>query len=358
LKGLILCGGKGTRLRPMTYSRPKHLLPVMNKPVLYYGIEKMIAAGITDIAVVVPPHYRSAFDEALLGGAPWNIHISLVEQPEPRGLADAVRAAERYIGRSNFLLYLGDNVIDGSLEPLVRKFQDEYLDGLISVSQVEHPEQFGVVKLDGDRILQVVEKPKYPPSRLAINGVYLFKPYIFEAIAKIRPSARGEYELTDAIQQMIDDRCKVGVFRSQYWWKDTGQPKDILLCNQHFLRQMDHTRIEGDVDAGSTITGDVVIGENTKIVNSVIRGPVIIGNDAVIENAYVGPYCSIADHVSVVGCEIENSIVMDHTRLDGVPHRISDSMIGGEVNMAGIADQPRTAKLWIGDHSRIHFPEG
>lgn len=356
MKGLILCGGKGTRLRPMTYSRPKHLLPVMNKPVLFYGMEAMMKAGITDIAVVIPPHYRRAFDEVLLGGAPWNIQITLVEQPEPRGLADAVRVAEGFIGQDPFLLYLGDNVIDGSLEPLVEKFHTERLDGLVSVSHVEAPEQFGVVRLDGETIVNVVEKPKHPPSQLAINGVYLFRSSLFEAIEKIRPSARGEYELTDAIQQLINDRYNLGVYRSPYWWKDTGQPRDLIQCNQYFLEQITRPRVEGFVDERSSISGPVIIGENAKIIDSVIRGPVMIGKNSVIENAYIGPYCSIAENVTIHACEIENSIVMENTVMRKVPHRIDESIIGGEVQMFGGPVQPYAMKLLIGDHSQIHFP--
>lgn len=340
----------------MTYSRPKHLLPVMNKPVLFYGLEALMKAGITDIAVVVPPHYRRAFDEVLLGGAPWDIQITLVEQPEPRGLADAVRAAERFIGQDPFLLYLGDNVIDGSLEPLVEKFQSERLDGLVSVSHVEAPEQFGVVRLDGETIVHVVEKPKHPPSQLAINGVYLFRSSLFEAIEKIRPSQRGEYELTDAIQQLIDDRYHLGVYRSPYWWKDTGQPKDLIQCNQYFLDRLANPRIEGFVDGQTSLSGPIIIEENAKIINSVIRGPVVIGKNTVIEHAFIGPYCSIAENVTIQACEIENSIIMENTLMSKVSHRIDESIIGGEVKMFGGPVQPKAVKLLIGDHSQIYFP--
>ncbi|MBP1990985.1 glucose-1-phosphate thymidylyltransferase [Paenibacillus eucommiae] len=356
MKGLILCGGVGSRLRPLTFSRPKHLLPLMNKPVLFYGIEAMIQAGIKEIAVVVSPSYRKVFDEALQGGAPWNIAISLIEQQEPKGLADAVRAAEPFIQQDDFLLYLGDNVIDGSLLPLIHKFQTENLDGLVSVSSVEAPERFGVVQLDGEKIEKVVEKPKNPPSNLAINGVYLFRHTLFGAISKIHPSARGEYELTDAIQQLIDDHYQLGVFRSPYWWKDTGLPKDLITCNQYFLQKLDRISIKGTVDQESSISNSVVIGEHARIINSVIRGPVIIGEHAIIENSYIGPYSSISNHVSIYNCELENSIVMENTLLDCIPHRIDESLIGGEVKMIGKSQQPQCIQLWVGDHSQIYFP--
>ncbi|HZG87125.1 glucose-1-phosphate thymidylyltransferase [Paenibacillus sp.] len=356
MKGLLLCAGRGSRLRPLTFSRPKHLLPVMNKPVLFYGIESMVRAGIADIAVVVPPGYRKSFDEALRGGAPWNIKITLVEQPEPLGLADAVRVAEDYVGGDDFLLYLGDNVIDGPLSPLIERFRLERLEGLVSVSPVDRPEQFGVVQLDGDRLVRVVEKPKHPPSNLAINGVYLFRASIFRAIAGLRPSARGEYELTDAIQKLVEDGRQVGVFRSPYWWKDTGQPKDLILCNQHFLRRLEGLRVKGDIDARSNVTSPVVVGENTVIIDSVIRGPVVIGRGCRIENSYIGPYTAIADHAVVRGSEVENSIVMEHAVLDNVPTRIDESLIGADARVIGQSQPPKRARLWVGDHSQMHLP--
>ncbi|NHN30203.1 glucose-1-phosphate thymidylyltransferase [Paenibacillus agricola] len=356
MKSLILCGGKGSRLRPWTFSRPKHLLPIMNKPVLFYGIELMIQAGITEIAVVVPPGLRQEFDDALRGGTPWGIAITLIVQPEPKGLADAVRVAENFIQHDDFLLYLGDNVIDGSLQPLIQKFQSENLDGLVSVSHVDAPEQFGVVQLSGEKIEKVVEKPKHPPSHLAINGVYLFKHSLFGAIAKISPSARGEYELTDAIQQLINDGFHLGVFRSPYWWKDAGQPKDLIMCNQYFLDKMQGCTSKGAVDQKSLISGQVVLGENSKIMNSIICGPAIIGQNTTVENCYIGPYTSISDHVSIYNCQIENSIVMENTVLNSIPHRIEKSLIGGEVKMIGKSQQLKTIQLWIGDHSHLYFP--
>lgn len=356
MKGIILCGGKGSRLRPHTFSRPKHLLPVMNKPVLYYGIESMIAAGIAEIAVVVPPVYRKAFDESLRGGAPWNIEITLIEQPEPRGLADAVRVAESYVGDDDFILYLGDNVIDGSLAPLVERFRKERLEGLVSVSEVESPQQFGVVQLEGERLVKVVEKPKIPPSNLAINGVYLFRRSLFAAIASLRPSARGEYEITDAIQRLIDEGLPLGVFRSPYWWKDTGQPRDLILCNRHYLQRLEGLRILGTIDAESQVSSPVSVGMNAKIINSVIRGPVVIGNDAVIENSYIGPFTSIADGVRIAHCEVENSIVMEDAELEGVSRRIDESLIGSDAKVVGRTQPPQSLKLWVGDYSKLFIP--
>lgn len=356
MKGLILCAGKGSRLRPLTFSSPKHLLPLMNKPVLFYGIESLIQAGITEIAVVVSPVYRKIFDKELQAGRPWNIDISLIDQPEPRGLADAIRVAEHFIQQDDFLLYLGDNVIDGPLQPLIDKFQLENLDGLVSVSHVDSPEQFGVVMLEGEKIKRVVEKPKNPPSNFAINGVYLFRHSLFDAIAKIIPSPRGEYELTDAIQRLIDDQYQLGVYRSPYWWKDTGHPNDLIICNQYFLQKMTVIDIHGSIDVNSTISSPVSIGKDAKIINSVIRGPVIIGQNTVIENSYIGPFSSISDNVSICNCEIENSIVMENTVLDSIPYRMDESLIGREVKMIGQRKKPQCIQLWIGDKSHLNFP--
>lgn len=357
LKGLILCGGKGSRLWPLTFTRPKHLLPVMNKPVLFYGIESMIDAGITDIGIVVPPAYREAFEAAVQGGAPWNIETTLIEQPEPRGLADAVRVAEEYVGEEDFLLYLGDNVIDGSLAPLVERFQSERLEGLVSVSPVQRPERFGVVQLTGDRLERVVEKPKHPPSNLAINGVYLFRHSLFGAIRTLRPSARGELEITDAIQMLVDGGYHIGVFRSPYWWKDTGLADDLLQCNRHYLEKLEGLRLKGEIDEASSVTSRVVIGENAKVIRSVIRGPAVIGDHAVIEDSYIGPYTSIAPNVRVIRTEIENSIVLERAVLENVPRRIDESLIGACAKVAGRTDAPASSvKMRLGDHSGFELP--
>jgi len=328
----------------------------MNKPVLFYGIELMIQAGIKDIAVVVPPIFRKEFDEALQGGAPWNISISLIEQLEPKGLADAVRVAEEFIQYDDFLLYLGDNIIDGSLEPLIEKFQSENLDGLISVSQVDNPEQFGVVEMNRNKINRVIEKPKNPPSNLAINGVYLFRHSIFEAISKIRPSKRGEYELTDSIQQLINDQYQLGVYSSNYWWKDTGQPKDMIFCNQYYLNKMKSTEIKGSIDQTSSVTIAAIIGENTKIINSTIRGPVIIGANTTIENSYIGPYSSISENVYINNCKLENSIVMSNTVLNSIPQRIEESIIGSDAKIIGKFHNQNHIVLMVGDHSVLYLP--
>src|SRR5690606_6964369 len=236
------------------------------------------------------------------------------------------------------------------------KFQSENLDGLISVSQVDSPEQFGVVEMNGNTIHRVVEKPKHPPSNLAINGVYLFRHTIYDAISKIHPSARGEYEITDAIQQLIDDEYELGIYSSSYWWKDTGQPKDLIICNQYFLSQIKHSNINGTIDAQSIISDEVLIGENVKIVNSVIQGPAIIGANTIVENSYIGPYSSIADNATIINCKLERSIVMAGAKLDQIPYRISDSIIGEEVKIISRIQKQNFTELMLGDHTSIYLP--
>ena len=357
MKGLILCAGKGTRLRPLTYSRPKHLLPLLNKPVLLYGIESMIEAGITEIGIVVSPIYKQSFAEAVEKAIPPNIRIELIEQHEPKGLAHAVSVARSFTRADDFILYLGDNVIDGSLKPLVDQFYNEKLDGLVSVSHVEHPEQFGVVEMRGDKISRVVEKPKHPPSNLAINGVYLFRRTIYEAIDRIEPSARGEYEITDAIQQLINDKYQLGIFHSPYWWKDTGLPKDLIVCNQYFLSKLSGIENKGFIDSNSKVSISAIIGENTKIVNSIIRGPVVIGPNTTVENCYIGPFTSISENVVMNGCELENSIVMENTLLNHISYRIDESLIGGDVKIMGYSQIPNRIHMLTGDHTLIYFPK-
>lgn len=357
LKGLILCAGMGSRLRPLTYSRPKHLLPLINKPVLFYGIESMIEAGITEIGIVVSPSFKKVFAEALQRVIPSHIRIELIEQNEPKGLAHAVSVARSFTQSEEFILYLGDNIIDGPLKPLIDQFYSDNLDGLVSVSPVEHPERFGVVEMSGNKISKVVEKPKNPPSNLAINGVYLFREAIYEAIAKIVPSARGEYEITDAIQQLIYDQYQLGIFHSPYWWKDTGLPQDLIICNQYYLSKIKGINNKGMIDSNSSVSISAIIGENTKIVNSVIRGPVIIGPNTTIENCYIGPFTSIAENVTMNSCELENSIVMENTLLNQIPHRIDESLIGGDVKMMGSSQIPNRIHMWMGDHTLINFPK-
>ncbi|GIM47103.1 glucose-1-phosphate thymidylyltransferase [Collibacillus ludicampi] len=336
MKGLILCGGKGTRLRPYSYSQPKHLLPIANQPVIQYAIDKMKKAGIREIGIVVPPHFRPHF-ESVLGDGHVELSLNYIEQKEAKGLADAVRAARSFIQDDPFLLFLGDNFYDGELEGLVQRFYVEKPESLLVVSRVSNPQQFGVVQFEGNQIIRLVEKPQNPPSSFAIVGVYLFTSTIFSMIDRLTPSSRGEYELTDAIQHLIDREYKVTFMITNDWWKDTGQPKDLLSCNRRVLQQLHEQIYENQVNIeSSSIEGPVVIGKDTQVIDSVIRGPVKIGNGVKIIRSYIGPYTSISNDVLIEESEIENSIVLDRAHIMNIPQRIDESIIGTEVIMQGV----------------------
>lgn len=277
MKGLILCGGKGTRLRPYSHSRPKQLLPVANQPVVQYAIVKMKQAGIGEIGIVIPPHFRQQFED-VLGKAYEGVPLRYIEQHDAKGLADAVRIARSFVGDEPFLLFLGDNFYAGDLDSLVGRFNRERPESLLLVSHVSNPSQFGVVQYDGTRVVRLIEKPKNPPSSYAIVGIYLFTPRIFEAINELSPSPRGEYEITDAIQGLIDKGYTVLTSPTESWWKDTGQPKDLLACNRHVLLEFRGENYKPNVMIeSSTIEGPVVIEEGAQVIDSIIRGPVSIG---------------------------------------------------------------------------------
>lgn len=356
MKGLILCGGKGTRLRPFSHSRPKHLLPVANQPVIQYAIEKMSEAGIDEIGIVIPPYFKSQFEE-VLGNTLSGAVISYIEQKEPKGLADAVNSARYFIKDDSFLLFLGDNFFGGELSPLVQRVSEEKSDALIMVSQVANPSQFGVVQFEGSRIVRLLEKPKNPPSNYAIVGIYLFTPSIFAEIDRLIPSPRGEYEITDAIQGLINNGKKVIADVTEAWWKDTGKPNDLLACNRHVLLDLRGENYGSNVRLESAaVEGPVVIQAGAQVINSVIRGPVMIGGDARIVNSYVGPFTSIGESVQIENSEIENSIVLERTHITSIPKRIDESVIGGEVTMKGEYGSPRSLRVNLGDHAKMYLP--
>jgi glucose-1-phosphate thymidylyltransferase len=355
VKGLILCGGKGTRLRPYSYSQPKHLLPIANQPVIQYAIEKMKKAGIREIGIVVPPHFRPHF-ESVLGDGHAELSLNYIEQKEAKGLADAVRAARSFLQDDPFLLFLGDIFFDGELEGLVQRYYMEKPESLLVVSRVSNPHQFGVVQFEGNQIIRLVEKPQNPPSSFAIVGVYLFTSTIFSMIERLTPSSRGEYELTDAIQHLIESGYKVTFMSTNDWWKDTGQPKDLLSCNRRVLQQLHGENFEDSVNMeSSSIVGPVDIGKDTQVIGSVIRGPVKIGHGVKIIRSYIGPFTSINNHVHIEESEIENSIVLDRSHIIHVPQRIDESIIGTEAILQGGCECPRSLRVNLGDHSKMYI---
>ncbi len=351
LKGLILSGGAGTRLRPITHTSAKQLVPVANKPVLFYGIEALVDAGVTEIGIIIAPETGDEIREAAGDGSQFGAKITYLLQDEPAGLAHAVLTAKDFLGDSPFVMYLGDNLLADGLRGLVAAFRAGEPDALILLTPVEEPEHYGVAELDGDRVVRLVEKPKDPPSNLALVGVYLFSPAIFAAAEALEPSWRGELEITEAIDRLIEDGHKVQSEVVGGWWKDTGQLADMLEANRLVLEEIE-TRLDGDTDE-SRIEGKVVVEDGAKVVGSVIRGPAVIGAGAHIENAYIGPYTSIGDNVRVCRSEIEHSIILSGSVVEDLGTRLEASLLGREVKLTRSEGMPKTLRMLVGDKSEI-----
>lgn len=368
MKGLILSGGKGTRLRPLTYTRAKQLLPLANKPVLFYAIEELVEAGITEIGIIVGDTHEE-IRAAVGDGSRWGsaTRITYIQQSAPLGLAHAVLTAKDFLGDERFIMFLGDNLIGESLAPLVSDFgrpDCEYTCRIL-LSHVDDPSGFGVAELeeppthsDGDRpeprIRRLIEKPKEPPSDLALVGVYCFDRHIIEAAQSIAPSARGELEITDAIQWLVDHGYDVRPHILQGYWIDTGKMEDILAANRQVLTGIARCVEEGaDVTTDSVIQGDVIIQAGAQVTNSVVRGPAIIGERAYIVNAYVGPFSSIYHDVTIENSEVENCIILEHSRISNMSTRIESSLIGRHAEVEGSRSRPHGHKLMLGDYSKV-----
>ncbi|HEX4491083.1 MAG TPA: glucose-1-phosphate thymidylyltransferase [Acidimicrobiia bacterium] len=367
MKGLILSGGAGTRLRPITHTSAKQLVPIANKPIIMYGLEDMVAAGITDIGIVVGD--TGAEIEAALGdGSRFGAQITYIPQDAPLGLAHCVLIARDFLGDDDFVMYLGDNMLQQGIAEFIDHFRHARdrapqlgdASGAprpaaqILLAHVDDPRQFGVAAVDDDgRVLRLIEKPADPPSDLALVGVYLFDATIHEAVRAIEPSPRGELEITDAIQWLIDHDHHVLHEVLRGWWIDTGKKDPLLDCNRLILETIS-PRIDGDVDDESRVSGRVVIEAGAKLERSTVRGPAIIGANAKLVNAYVGPFTSIANDCEIVDSEIEHSVVLERSRIVGV-HRLQDSLLGREVEVVRSQLRPRASRLMLGDHSRVEL---
>ena len=352
LKGLILSGGAGTRLRPITHTSAKQLVPVANKPVLFYGIEALVEAGVEEIGIIIAPETGEEIREAVGDGSRFGAKIAYIVQDEPAGLAHAVLTAEDFIGGSPFVMYLGDNLLADGLRGLVATFRESEPDALILLTPVAEPEHYGVAELDGDRVVRLVEKPKDPPSNLALVGVYLFQPAIFEAARALKPSWRGELEITEAIQSLIEDGHRVQSEVVSGWWKDTGQLADMLEANRLVLEEIE-PRLDGEVDEASKVEGRVVIEAGAKLSGSTVRGPAVIGAGARIEGAYVGPYTSIGEDVRICRSEIEHSIVLAGSVVEDLGTRMEASLLGREVKLTRSDGMPKTLRMLVGDKCEI-----
>jgi len=353
MKGLILSGGKGTRLRPLTYTQAKQLVPVANKPVLFYGIEALVEAGVTDIGIVVGDtgaEIRAAAGDGRRWGE--SVHITYIEQDAPRGLAHAVLAAEPFLGADPFVMYLGDNILKSGITSLVEEFNKSRPNALILLTPVPNPEMFGVAELRDGQVVRLVEKPAKPAGNLALVGVYLFDHNIFQAAKSIKPSGRNELEITDAIQFLVDKGFRVVPHLVSGWWKDTGKIEDILEANRLILESA-VGRVEGQVDAESRISGPVIIEKGVIVRNSTIRGPAIIGADTEIVDAYIGPFTSIQPRCRIVRTEIEHSIVLEGSEIRDIGSRIDESLIGREVKIYKCPPKPSVYRFMVGDRAEI-----
>ena len=352
MKGLILSGGKATRLYPLTYTRAKQLIPVANKPVLFRVIEAIRAAGITELGIVVG-ETAPEIKEAVGRGGRWGVKVTYIPQDSPKGLAHAVKISRDFLQDDPFVMFLGDNVIQGGISDLVRDFEQNKWNSQIVLTRVKHPEQYGVAELNEEgRVVQLIEKPDDPPSDLALVGIYMFDAHIHQAVDEITPSWRGELEITDAIQWLVENDYQVFPYIHRGWWIDTGRPGDMLTANGLVLEELEPV-VEGYVDRDSEVDSRVTVEKGAEIINSVIRGPAIIGQRTRIINSYIGPFTSIYHDVVIENSEIEHSIVLENSTIREIPARIQDSLIGRDVTVTRSSVKPKAFKMNLGDYSQV-----
>ncbi len=351
LKGLILSGGKGTRLRPITHTSAKQLVPVANKPVLFYGIEAMAQAGIEDVGIIIAPETGEEIQAAAGDGSRFGVRITYVVQDEPLGLAHAVLTAQPFLGDSPFVMYLGDNLLQGGIEDLVTAFVEHEPDALILLTPVPDPEHYGVAELQDGKVVRLAEKPAEPRTDLALVGVYMFTPAVHGAARAITPSARGELEITDAIQYLVDQGQRVEPHVVQGWWKDTGRLEDMLAANRLVLDTID-ARLDGEL-IESQVDGRVVVEQGAVLERSTVRGPAIIGAGTRLTDCYIGPYTAIGQGCTIVGAEVEHSILLSGAVVRGLAGRMESSLLGRNVTIARDQRQPRAYRFLVGDNSEI-----
>ncbi len=351
LKGLLLAGGTGSRLRPLTYTGAKQLIPIANRPILHYAVEAMVQAGVTDIGVILGDT-GPAIRQSLGTGDAFGCLFTYIPQEAPLGLAHAVKTAQPFLGDAPFLMFLGDNLLRSGLRALVERFMAGQYTASILLTRVHDPRQFGVAVVDHGRVTRLVEKPADPPSPFALVGAYCFRPAIHSVIADLNPSARGEYEITDAIQALIDAHHVVDATFVEGWWKDTGRPEDVIEANRLILDDLVPV-LHGTVDSASEMVGRVSVGENAHIEQSILRGPLMVGAGAHIRDSYIGPYTAIGDGVLIEETEIENSVVLPDSQIRQVAERIDQSLIGRGVRVQGRVERPKAMRLVLGDHSRV-----
>ncbi|MEA2307326.1 MAG: glucose-phosphate thymidylyltransferase [Solirubrobacteraceae bacterium] len=351
MKGLILSGGKGTRLRPITHTSAKQLVPVANRPVLFYGIRAMADAGIHEIGIIIAPETGGEIREAVGDGSQFGVEITYVEQDEPAGLAHAVLTAEPFLEDSPFVMYLGDNLLQGGIGDLVDAFRSSSPDALILLTPVADPQHYGVAELEDGRVVNLAEKPAEPKTNLALVGVYMFTSGIHDAARAIEPSARGELEITDAIQYLVDTGRRVEPHIVRGWWKDTGRLEDMLEANRLILDTIT-ARVEGEI-IDSQVDGRVVVEDGARLERATVRGPAIIGARTRLTDCYIGPYTSIGEGCVIEGAEIEHSILLSGCAVRQLDGRMESSLLGRNVTIARGVRQPRAFRFMVGDNSEI-----
>lgn len=355
MKGLILSGGKGTRLRPITHTCAKQLVPVANRPILFYVVDNLVRAGITDIGIIISPETGSEIRNVVGNGDRWGVRIDYIVQDQPLGLAHAVKTARGFLGNDPFVMYLGDNLVGSGIEAFVGSFRETGADAVILLKPVDNPSSFGVAEVGPDGgIRRLEEKPKEPKSNLALVGVYVFSPAVHEAIDEIKPSARGELEITDAIQRLIEKGRKVHSHILDKWWLDTGKKDDLLASNTIVLDELAKYDIQGEVDADSQISGRVTIGKGTRVTGSTVRGPAVIGDGCTIENSFIGPYSSIGNNSRIIRSAMEHCVLFEGCEVNHID-RLEDSLLGKDARVMKNQKKHHAYRLSIGDDSFVEF---
>jgi glucose-1-phosphate thymidylyltransferase len=351
MKAIILCAGLGTRLYPLTLSMSKHLIPLANKPILFYSLEMMRDAGIKEVGLIIGEK-NNEIKDAVSDGSQWGLKVTYILQQNPKGLAHATKVAQKFVGNDPFVMYLGDNLLKEGLTGFVKSFNQNKPNALILLYHVDNPSQFGIAELNGERITRVMEKPENPPTDLAIVGAYLFDKNIFTAIDNIKPSKRNELEITDAIQYLIENDYVVQPHIVKEWWKDTGRPEEILEANRFMLDNIE-SGIKGNIDESSKITGNVLIGEGTEIINSDICGPTAIGKNCKIVDSFIGYYTSIGNNSLIENSKVEQSVVMENGTMLHLRDRISDSLFGRNVTLKSFQGKSAESCFVLADHSFV-----